>query len=118
MIKTNLLQVSEETVKELDICCFLCSQLENGLAIIAYSGKGQPKRITVEKEFDFTVENNKLKIYSKNKDKAVFILENLSDFDFIDWDEHIKFYSLIDNTVIKIAPASSITEEEDALCIQ
>lgn len=117
MIK-NLVQVSEQEVKELDICCFLCSQLENELAIITYPDHGQPRRINVENKFDFTVENNKIEIYSENEEKAVFILDRLTEYEFWDWDKYIKFYSLINNTVIKIAPASSITEEEDALCIQ
>lgn len=119
MIK-NLVQVPDQEILELDIACFLCDMMENKnkLAIIAYPDKGQPRKINVEKNFDFIVENNKLEIYSKNEDKAIFSLEKLSDYDFIDWEEYIKFYSFIDNTVIKISPVNSITEEEDLLCIQ
>lgn len=119
MINTNLIQTRDQEILEVNVMCFMCEMLEskNELAIITY-GEESPKKITVGKDFGFTVENNRLEIYCKEEDKAVFTLENLTEYDFIDWDEHIKFYSLIDNTVIKIANINDITDEEDALCVQ
>ncbi|MEA4825153.1 MAG: hypothetical protein VB130_00740 [Clostridium sp.] len=119
MIKINL-KTREQEILEVDVMCFLCEMLEskNGLAIISYPNGREPRRIDVQKNFDFIVENNRIEIYTKDQEESIFELGRLTEYEFWDWDEYIKFYSLIDNTVIKIASIDSITEEEDLLCIQ
>lgn len=120
-----LVQISEEErermILELDIACFLHSIFEEGqeLSIIVYNDEERkdPQRINIKKNFDYTVENNRIKIYNKDEEESAFELD-YSNYDFVFWDEYLKFDHNEEFITIKLSPALAITEEEDALCIQ
>lgn len=118
MSNTTVIKVTEQEIKELDIMCFFVDQLESGtgLEIIIYSPIGRPRKINVQKGFHFTVENNKIEIFNKDKEKKVFKL-NMKNFDFLDLGEHIKFYHDYQDYIIKIAKEGTICEEEESMCI-
>lgn len=118
--------ISEEErellIKEVDIICFFLQNKEEGqeLSIIIYDEEeDNPHRVDVQKNFVYSVENNKIKICNKWEEESVFELDySYYDLDFIGEDEYLQLMHREKLITIYIVPKSSVSEEEDSLCMQ